>query len=424
MSNFPLETLFSILLFLIIISGYFSSSETAMMALNRYRLRHLVKRQHKGAIRADKLLEQPDRLFGIILIGNNFINIFASAIATIIGVRLFGDAGILIATITLTVIILIFSDVTPKTIAALHPEKLAFPFSLPLKFLLRIFYPLVWMVNTVSNALVRLLGFGTDDIDHHKLNTEELKTVVYESTTHLPIRHQNMLINILDLEKVSVTDIMVPKNEVVGINIDDNINEIMKTIVNSHHTRLPVFKGNINNVVSFLHMRNAAQLIDIDKINKTDLMLLTRESYFSHESTSLHTQLINFQKLKRRIAVVVDEYGDMQGIVTLEDILEEIVGNFTTNIADDTNVIHPQQDGSYLLEGSINIREINRILKWNLPTGRAKTLNGLLTEILEIIPENNVSIQLQNYRAEIIQIENNMIKNVRMSCINSENNEK
>jgi Mg2+/Co2+ transporter CorB len=414
MSNLSLEALFSILLALIIISGYFSSSETAMMALNRYRLRHLVKRQHKGAMRANKLLEQPDRLIGIILIGNNFVNIFASAIATIIAVRLFGDAGILVATVVLTIVILIFSEVTPKTIAAVHPEKLAFPFSLPLLFLLRVFHPLVWSVNTVSNSLVRLLGFDTDDIDHHQLNAEELKTVVFESSTHLPVRHQNMLVNILDLEKVSVSDIMIPRNEVVGINIDDSMDEIMQTIINSHHTRLPVYKENLNNILGFLHMRNTAQLINLDKVNKAELMQLTREGYFAHESTSLHIQLINFQKKKRRIAMVVDEYGDVQGIVTLEDILEEIVGNFTTNMAEETDEIHPQPDGTYLIDGSANIREINRALDWDLPTDGAKTLNGLLTEFLENIPENNVAIQLPYYRAEVIQIKDNMIKNVRM----------
>lgn len=414
MSNLSLETLFSILLILIIISGYFSSSETSMMALNRYRLRHLVKRKHKGAIRANKLLEQPDRLIGIILIGNNFVNIFASAIATIIAVRLFGDAGILIATVILTIVILIFSEVTPKTIAAVHPEKVAFPFSLPLVFLLRIFHPLVWLVNTMSNYLVRLLGFDTDDLDGDHLTKEELKTVVYESSTHLPVRHQNMLVNILDLEKVSVSDIMVPRNDVVGINIDDSIDAIMQTIVNSNHTRLPVYKENLNNVLGFLHMRNTAKLIHLDEVNKAELMQLTRESYFAHESTTLHTQLINFQKKKRRIAMVVDEYGDVQGIVTLEDILEEIVGNFTTSMADETDEIHPQQDGSYLIEGSANIREINRALDWDLPTVGAKTLNGLLTEFLENIPENNVGIELPFYRAEVIQVKDNMIKNVRM----------
>jgi Mg2+/Co2+ transporter CorB len=414
MSNLSLESLFSILLILIIISGYFSSSETAMMALNRYRLRHLVKRKHKGAIRANKLLEQPDRLIGIILIGNNFVNIFASAIATIIAVRLFGDAGILIATVMLTIVILIFSEVTPKTIAAVHPEKVAFPFSLPLVFLLRIFHPLVWLVNTVSNYLVRLLGFDTDDVDAHHLNSEELKTVVYESGTHIPTRHQNMLVNILDLEKVSVSDIMIPRNDVVGIDIDDSVDTIMQTIVNSNHTRLPVYKENLNNVLGFLHMRNTAKLIHLDEVNKAELMQLTRESYFAHESTSLHTQLINFQKKKRRIAMVVDEYGDVQGIVTLEDILEEIVGNFTTSMADETDEIHPQQDGSYLIEGSANIREINRALDWDLPTVGAKTLNGLLTEFLENIPENNVGIELLFYRAEVLQVKDNMIKNVRM----------
>tara|TARA_R110000824_G_scaffold52692_4_gene146196 strand:- start:131446 stop:132735 length:1290 start_codon:yes stop_codon:yes gene_type:complete len=414
MNNISLESLFGILLFLIIASGYFSSSETSMMALNRYRLRHLVKHHHKGAIRASKLLEQPDRLIGIILIGNNFVNILASAIATIIAVRLFGDAGILIATILLTIVILIFSEVTPKTIAAVHPEKIAFPFSIPLSILLRVFYPLVWMVNTVSNALVRLLGFDMDDEDSHHLSTEELKTVVYEAGSRLSVRRQSMLVNILDLGKVTVSDIMIPRNEVVGINIDDDIDSIMQTISNSHHTRLPIYKENLNNVVAILHMRNTAQLIDLDEVTKEELMRLTRESYFVPETTSLHNQLINFQKQKRRIAMVVDEYGDVQGIVTLEDILEEIVGNFTTNLADETEDIHPQADGSYLIDGSANIREINRALDWDLPIDRAKTLNGLLTDYLENIPENNVAIQLPFYRAEVMQVKDNMIKNVRM----------
>ncbi len=414
MNDLSLESLFGILLTLIIISGYFSSSETAMMALNRYRLRHLVKQQHRGAMRASKLLDQPDRLIGIILIGNNFVNIFASAIATVIAVRLFGDGGILVATLILTIVILIFSEVTPKTIAAVHPEKLAFPFSIPLLFLLRIFYPLVWMVNKVSNSLVRLLGFDMDSEDAHHLSTEELKTVVYEAGSRIPVRHQDMLVNILDLEKVSVSDIMVPRHEVVGINIEDNIDDIMQTIMNCHHTRLPVYQGNLDNVVGILHMRNISKLIDTETVNKNEIMQLTRASYFVPETTTLHTQLINFQKKKRRIAMVVDEYGDVQGIVTLEDILEEIVGKFTTNMAEESDDIHPQDDGSFLIDGSANIREINRALDWQLPTDGAKTLNGLLTDILESIPENSVAIELPLYRAEVLQVKDNMIKNVRI----------
>jgi Mg2+/Co2+ transporter CorB len=414
MNDLSLESLFGILLTLIIISGYFSSSETAMMALNRYRLRHLVKQQHRGAMRASKLLDQPDRLIGIILIGNNFVNIFASAIATVISVRLFGDAGILIATLILTIVILIFSEVTPKTIAAVHPEKLAFPFSFPLLLLLRIFYPLVWLVNKVSNSLVRLLGFDMDDEDAHHLSTEELKTVVYEAGSLIPTRHQDMLVNILDLEKVSVSDIMVPRHEVIGINIEDSIDAIIQTIMNSHHTRLPVYQSNLDNVVGILHMRNVSKLIDTESVSKTEIMRLTRDSYFVPETTTLHTQLINFQKKKRRIAMVVDEYGDVQGIVTLEDILEEIVGKFTTNMAEESDDIHPQDDGSFLIDGSANIREINRRLDWELPTDGAKTLNGLLTDILESIPENSVAIELPLYRAEVLQVKDNMIKNVRI----------
>ena len=414
MNDIPLTTLSGILIFLIIISGYFSSSETAMMSLNRYRLRHLVKQKHKGSIRVQNLLNQPDRLIGIILIGNNFVNILASSIATIIAIRLWGESSIFIATILLTIIILVFSEVTPKTIAAVHPEKIAYPSSILLLPLLRIFYPLVWLVNGISNALVKLLGFESHDKDSHHLSSEELRTVVDESGAKIPVKRQSMLLNVLDLEKVTVSDIIIPRNEVVGIDINDDMDKILQAIINSQHTRLPVYKKDLNNVLGILHMRNVAHFLEVDEINKAELIQLTAESYFVPESTPLHTQLLNFQKQKRRFAMVVDEYGDIQGVVTLEDILEEIVGNFTTNLSEETDDIHPQKDGSFLIDGSANIRELNRTLEWNLPTNGAKTVNGLLTEILESIPENNVGIRLPEYRAEIIQVKDNMVKTVKM----------
>lgn len=414
MSDTPLETLFGVLLFLIIISGYFSSSETAMMTLNRYRLRHKVNQKNKGAIRVDSLLRQPDRLIGIILIGNNFVNILASSIATIIAIRLWGESGIFMATIALTIIILIFAEVTPKTIAAVHPEKIAYPSSIILTPLLRVFYPLVWMLNGVSNTLVKILGFDINDADSHHLSSEELRTVVDESGAKIPVQRQSMLLNVLDLEKVTVSDIIVPRNEVVGIDLDDNIDEIMQLISNCQHTRLPVYSKDLNNVVGIFHMRSAARFIEMREVNKAELLQLTKESYFVPETTPLHTQLVNFQKQKRRIALVVDEYGDVQGIVTLEDILEEIVGNFTTNLSEETDDIHPQEDGTFLIDGSANIREINRALSWNLPIDGAKTINGLLTEMLENIPDNNVGIRLPFHCAEIIQVKDNMVKTVRI----------
>ncbi|MDT8399936.1 MAG: HlyC/CorC family transporter [Pseudomonadales bacterium] len=424
MSTTSLELLLGLLVFLIVASAYFSSSETAMMSLNRYRLRHLTKQQHKGAIRVSKLLDQPDRLIGIILIGNNFVNFLASSIGTIIAIHLFGDGGAIISTILLTIIFLIFAEVTPKTIAAIKPELIAFPSSLLLLPLLWLFYPVVWLVNGVSNGLIKLLGYEIKADDSHHLSPEELRTVVDESGARIPVRRQNMLLNILDLEKVTVNDIMVPRNEVVGINIEDDISVIMDQISNSQHTRLPVYKKDLNNVLGILHMRSAAKFINSREINQSQLLLLTRESYFVPESTPLHTQLLNFQKNKRRIALVVDEYGDIIGIVTLEDILEEIVGNFTSNLAEQSEDIHPQADGTYLIDGSAYIREINRVLNWNLPTNGPKTLNGLLTEMLESIPENNnVGISLPQHRAEIIQVKDNMIKTVRMWVHDPEFNE-
>ncbi len=384
------------------------------MSLNRYRLRHQVKHKHKGAMRASALLEKPDRLIGVILIGNNFVNILASSISTIIAIRLWGEAGILISSAILTVVVLIVADVTPKTIAALHPEKIAYPSSLLLVWLLWLLNPLVWLVSNISNALVKALGLAKKPGTDHQLSSEELRTIVDESSVHIPAQRQNMLLNVLDLEKVTVNEIMVPRNEVVGINLDDDIDDIMQQIINSQHTRLPVYNNDINNVIGILHIRSAARFIKMHEGNKTELVQLTGDAYFVPESTPLPTQLINFQKQKRRIGIVVDEYGVVKGIVTLEDILEEIVGNFTTNLSEETADIHPQEDGTYLIDGSASIRNINRFLDWDLATDGPRTLNGLLTEMLESIPETNVGIRLPFHCAEIIQVKDNMIKTVRM----------
>jgi len=403
-----------LLIFLIIASAYFSSSETAMMSLNRYRLKHLKRTGHAGAKRSSKLLESPDKLIGVILIGNNFVNILAASIATSIAISIFGGPEPLITTIVLTLVILIFAEVTPKTIAALYPEKIAYPSSYLLIILLKLLYPIVWIVNVVSNRLVSLLGFQPKVNDSHKLSKEELRTVVHESADRLPARRQGMLLNILDLEHVTVNDIIVPRNDIMGIDIEDDLEEILEQISATQHTRLPIFKGDVDNIVGVLHMRNVSKLLKLEHVTKAAIIQESSEPYFVPESTPLHIQLYNFQKRKLRLAVVVNEYGAVRGIVTLEDILEEIVGEFTTDLASSNRDIHPQDDGSYIIDGGTSIREINKILSWKLTANSAKTLNGLLMETLESFPDSAVCVKLDIYYAEILQVKDNMIRTVRM----------
>ena len=400
---------------LIITSAYFSSSETGMMSLNRYRLRHLARTNHAGAKRASKLLETPDKLIGVILIGNNFVNFLAASIATSIAIAVFGDPSPILTAVVLTLVVLIFAEVTPKTIAALYPEKVAYPSSLLLALLLKLLYPVVWIVNVVSNALVRLLGFSSEASgNENQLTPDELRTVVYESGGRIPRRRHGMLMNILDLERVTVDDILVPRHELVGIDIEDDLNDILLQISSAQHTRLPVYKHDIDNIVGVLHLRSTGKLIGIEELNKSALLQETAEPYFIPESTPLHTQLFNFQQKKERMAVVVDEYGAVKGIITLEDILEEIVGEFTTDLAASSKDIHPQDDGSFLIDGSASVRDINRVLSWDLDSTGAKTLNGLLTESLESIPDSSVCINLEGYYAEIVQVKDNVIKTVKM----------
>ena len=400
---------------LIIASAYFSSSETGMMSLNRYRLRHLARTNHAGAKRASKLLETPDKLIGVILIGNNFVNFLAASIATSIAIAVFGDPSPILTAVVLTLVVLIFAEVTPKTIAALYPEKVAYPSSLLLALLLKLLYPVVWIVNVVSNALVRLLGFSSEASgNENQLTPDELRTVVYESGGRIPRRRHGMLMNILDLERVTVDDILVPRHELVGIDIEDDLNDILLQISSAQHTRLPVYKHDIDNIVGVLHLRSTGKLIGIEELNKSALLQETAEPYFIPESTPLHTQLFNFQQKKERMAVVVDEYGAVKGIIPLEDILEEIVGEFTTDLAASSKDIHPQDDGSFLIDGSASVRDINRVLSWDLDSTGAKTLNGLLTESLESIPDSSVCINLEGYYAEIVQVKDNVIKTVKM----------
>jgi Mg2+/Co2+ transporter CorB len=414
LNDIPIGVLLGLICFLILVSAFFSGSETGLISLNRYRLRHLANDGHAGARRAHQLLKRPDRLIGLILLGNNFVNILASAIATIVAVRLLGEEGVWVATALLTVVVLIFAEITPKTLAAMRPERFAFPATVILKPLGWLLTPLVLLFNTIPSALMRLFGISQDELTEHSISREELRTVVNEAGAMIPQRHQKMLLAILDLEKATVEDIMVPRNEIVGIDLEDEWEQILKQLHNSQHTRLPVYRGDIDRVVGILHLRNFLSLQRKQEVTKGDLEQIIREGYFIPEATPLNTQLLNFQSQKRRIGLVVDEYGDIQGLVTLDDILEEIVGEFTTDPSTSSKDIHPQEDGSFLVDGSANIRELNRIMQWDLPTNGPKTLNGMITEYLETIPKAGTSLLLEGYPIEIVQTGANTVKMVRI----------
>ena len=339
------------LVFLLLCSAFFSSSETGMLSLNRYRLRHRAKEGHRGAKRASALLERPDRLLGTILVGNNFVNILASSIATVLAIKFWGEAGIAVATIGLTIMLLIFGEITPKTLAALRPEAIAYPVSLPLLLLQRVLYPLVALLNWISNGLLKLLGIDLSNKGNDSLSTEELRSVVHESGSDMPMNRQSMLLGILDLERVTVDDIMIPRNEVAGIDLEDDLETIVTQLRTTPHTRLPVFRKDINQIEGIVHMRQIARLLSHDQLTRDSLLEACNEPYFIPENTPLSTQLVNFQKQKRRIGIVVDEYGDVLGIVTLEDILEEIVGEFSNQDALRSPDIHPQEDGTLVIRG-------------------------------------------------------------------------
>lgn len=415
MDEIPLSFLIGVLVFLIIASGFFSGSETGLMSLNRYRLRHLADNNNKGAIKAMRLLARPERIIGVILLGNNIVNIFAATIATLIGFKLYGETGVAIATVSLIIIILIFSEVTPKTLAALKPERFALPASFVLEPLLKILYPVVWLINQAASLIFRLLGINTKQTSQYSLSTDELRIVVNEAGALIPQRHQEMLLNLLDLEKVTVEDIMVPRNEIIGIDLEDDWDTIVNQITASQHTKLPVYEGDINKITGFLHLRRIIKLFEKpEEANKDRLREIVKQAYFVPEGTPLNTQLLNFQREKQRIGLIVDEYGDIMGLITLEDLLEEIVGEFTTDPAASSKDIHLQEDGSYLVDGSSSIRDLNKTLDWNLPTGGPKTLNGLIIEYLEHIPDPGTSLLLSDYPMEIVQTTRNTIKTVRI----------
>ena len=410
----PLGALIGLLVLLLMMSAFFSGSETALMSLNRYRLRHKSRSGHRGARLAEALLQRPDRLIGLILLGNNLVNFSAASLVAIIALQLGGEPAVAIGTLLLTLVVLIFSEVAPKTLAALHPEKVAFPASFIYFPLLKLMYPLVWLTNVIANGVLLIFGVRETSLQSDSLSREELRTVVHEASAMISRKYRRMLVNILDLEKVTVDDVMVPHNEIVGIDLEDDISEISAVIRTCEHTRLPVFRDNIDNVIGMLHLRQLAHIAAEPGIDKAKLESLLTEPYFVPEGTPLSTQLMQFQKRKERIALVVDEYGDIQGIVTLEDILEEIVGEFTTDPGSEEEEITQGPGGCYIVSGSANIRDLNRTMDWQFPTEGPKTLNGLIVEYLETIPEPGTGLKLHGYPLEIVETGENMIKAVRI----------
>jgi Mg2+/Co2+ transporter CorB len=411
LDDIPLGSLYAALFILILLSGFFSSSETGLMAINRYRLKHLAKSGHRGARLAQKLLTRPDRLIGLILLGNNMVNILAASIATVIAIRLFGDNGIWISTMVMTIVVLLFAEVAPKTVAALHPEKIAFPASYVLVVLLKLLNPVVWLVNGIANLLLKPFGVKTDVEALERLDRAELRTLVTEGGK-ISNDHQRMLVNILDLEQASVEDVMIPRGEIIGIDLDDDWADILNQLTQTVYTRLPVYRENIDNVIGMLHIRAVISKLSLGGLKFEDLQRSVLRPYFVPEGTSLTRQLLEFQSRERRMALVVDEYGDIQGLVTLDDILEEIVGEFTPEGRGRSRTMRRLDDGSYLVDGSTSIRTLNRRLDWDLPFDEAHTLGGLLIEEMEVIPEGKSSIKISGHTMTIVDIRDNVVHKI------------
>ena len=409
----PLAGLFGLLGVLLLFSAFFSGSETALMSLNRYQLRHKAREGHRGARLAEQLLERPDRLIGLILLGNNLVNFSAASLVTLITLDLGGEKAVAIGTGIFTLVVIIFSEAAPKTLAALHPERLAFPAALVYYPLLKITYPIVWLTNAASNGVLWCLGVRQSGSELQSLTREELRTVVFEAGSRISNRYRSMLLSILDLGQVTVDDVMVPHNEIIGVDLDDDDTEIENVISTSEHSRLPVYRDDIDNVVGILHLRKLANLAKTE-LTKPTLMRLLDEPYFVPEGTPLSTQLVQFQRRLERVALVVDEYGDLQGIVTLEDILEEIVGEFTTDPADDIDDVVRESATSFLVDAAANIRELNRTQNWELPTEGPKTLNGLIVEQLETIPPPGTCLRANGYPIEIVEVDDNRVRLVRV----------
>jgi Mg2+/Co2+ transporter CorB len=414
LADISLGVLTGALIFLILLSGFFSAAEIGLMTLNRYRLRGLAESGHRGARIARNLLERPDRLLGVILIGNNFANIAASSVATVMALELYGEKSIAIAAGILTFLILVFSEVAPKTLAALNPERVALPAAYVLQPLLWIFYPVVWLVNAIANRTLRIFGVSFQKKHATEVTAEELRALVREADVLIPESHQDMLLAILDLEKITVDDVMVPRGDIEGVNLDAEWDDIVAQITGSRYTRMPIFRGSLDNVTGMVHVRRVLNLMREGKLDRKSLEQAIIEPYFIPSGTTLTTQLLNFRKVKRRVGLVVDEYGDIQGLVALDEILEEIVGDFTAKTMGTIENVHPQTDGSYLIRGTVNLRDLNRQLDWKLPTDDSRTLNGLIVEFLEDIPEPGTSLMIHGYTVEILRTRGTAIEIARV----------
>ncbi len=414
MADISLGALIGALVFLILLSAFFSAAEIGLMTLNRYRLRHLEETGHRGARLASRLLERPDRLLGVILLGNNFANIAASSVATLIALEVYGEKAIAVAAGVLTFLILVFAEVAPKTLAALNPERVAFPAAYVLLPLLRLLYPLVWLINALANLLLRALGVSVKGRRSQEITAEELRALVHEADVLIPASHQDMLLAILDLEKITVDEVMVPRNRIEGVNLETEWDEIVRQLAASRYTRLPAYRGSLDNVVGFIHVRRVLNLMHENRLDRGVLDQLVTEPYFIPAGTPLNTQLLNFKQVKRRLALVVDEYGDIQGLVTLDMILEEIVGDFTTRALGQIEDVQREPSGSWLVRGSVNLRDLNRQLGWDLPTETSHTLNGLILEYLEDIPAPNTSLMVHGYTVEILRTRGTAIELARV----------
>lgn len=408
----PTQILFLFLIILLLVSAFFSATETAMMAINRYRLKHAAKTSAAARL-VIQLLSRPDRLLTVVLIGNSFANIASASIATIIGVRLFGELGALFATMLLAVAVLLFAEISPKIVASQKPELISYLTATPLYITMKILFPIVWVANVLSNGLLFLMG-----VKHFKktldiLTMDELRTMVNESGALISTQHQTMLNSILDLEKVTVEDIMVRRNDIIGIDLNHSEAMILQTIRSCTHTILPVYRDDIDDIYGVIHMRDLSHMLAEHDFSKPLVLDLVEKAYFVPEGTYLHTQLFNFQRTRNRFALVVDEYGDILGAVTLADILEEIVGEFDKDLTYTSNIV-PQSDGTYLVDGGVNVRYLNQQLQWELPITSAKTVSGVIIEYLELIPSANTCVLINNYPIEIMLVQDNMIKTCKI----------
>jgi Mg2+/Co2+ transporter CorB len=417
LDNISTSTLFIVLAVLLTLSGFFSASETAMMAINRYRLKHQAEKGHRGARLTLALLNQTDKLLGVILLGNNLINTAAATLSTVLAIRLFGEGEVtlFVATSILTFLILVFSEVTPKVVGASFPERIAYPASFVLSPLLKLAYPIVWFVNLFVQGLLKLFHIKPrQEDDSNMLGLEELRTVVLESSKLLPRMHRKILLNLLELERITVDDVMTPRNQIEAIDLNAEPEKLAQQIATSHHTRLLVYDGSLDKVSGILHVRRVLHPLSSGELTVDTLKEVLQEPYYVPAGTPLFTQLRHFQENQKRLALVVDEYGELQGLVTLEDLLEEMVGEFTTQAPSQMGWLRQMEDGSWMVEGSALVRHINRKLGLDLPLEGPKTLNGLLLESLESIPEAGVSIKIGDIPIEIVQTQDRAVKVARI----------